>query len=196
MSELGHETLHLFYFWQGLKWPLFSWLFGPEARIRPLRDTHFLSAYLSESRLGHDLSCLFTGPQAPRGPGCARWAGKQLCTVQYCTVPPARVLPPRASWSGPYGTGVSHALPSWMSAGPSAPDVHPVLTLVPRALLSASRGSFLPTDFLPRHQKTTTPQTQGQAAALPPPGGHTPVHWELLTQGPSKRQLASCLPLV
>ena len=66
MSELGHETLHFFYFWQGLKWPLFSWLFGPEARIRPLRATHFLSAYLCESRLGHDLSCLFTGPQAPR----------------------------------------------------------------------------------------------------------------------------------
>lgn len=54
-----------------------------------------------------------------------------------------QVLPPRASRSGLNGTGVSRTLPSWMSAGPSAPDVHPVLTLVPRASLSASQSSFL-----------------------------------------------------
>lgn len=108
-----------------------------------------------------------------------------------------QVLPPRASRSGPYGTGVSRTLPSWMSAGP-----------VPLRLMSTPRSPwfqehhspppkapFSP-DFLPRHQKTTTPQTQGQAAALPPPGSHTPIHWELLTQGPSKRQSASCLPSV
>lgn len=134
-------------------------------------------------------------PHAPRGPGCARRAGNQLCTVQYCTAPPARSF--HQAPAGVDRTGLESPVPS----PPGCPLVPLCLMSTPRSPWFQEHHSPPPKDpfspdFLPRHQKTTTPQTQGQAAALPPPGGHTPVHWELLTQGPSKRQSASCLPSV